>query len=337
MGGDDGLKATVPAAILAAKKHANVCFTLVGDQKKIAYHIKRHGGEKFANIDVFHASESVGMDEAPAIALRNKKDSSMRQAINLVKDGSANACVSAGNTGALMATARFVLKMLPGVDRPAIVYALPALCSKSPGGRRPVYMLDLGANIDCSADQLFQFGLMGSVLAQSIHHTKNLPKVRLLNIGEEEVKGLQVIKDAAELMKSCDAINYDGYVEPNDIFFSEADVIVCDGFVGNVTLKSTEGIIKFLSKVVKRSFTKSIFSKLCALFALPVLKKIKEEFDVRQYNGASLLGLKGVVVKSHGYADSIAFLSAIEKAIEEARESLPEQIAMVYAKVNHQK
>jgi len=264
------------------------------------------------------------MDEAVASALRGKKDSSMRVAIDLVKEGVANAAVSAGNTGALMAVSRFVLKTLPGIDRPAI-------CSVLPSERGNTYVLDLGANVDCSPEHLLQFGIMGSLLVSALDH-KERPTVGLLNIGEEAIKGNEVVKRAAELLRATD-MNFIGNVEGNDIFKGTTDVVVCDGFVGNVTLKAAEGLAHMIGGGLKEEFSRNIFTKLAALMAMPVLKSFRRRFDPRRYNGASLLGLKGIVVKSHGSADQLAFRCALEKAAEEARQRLPETIAARMAAV----
>jgi glycerol-3-phosphate acyltransferase PlsX len=234
----------------------------------------------------------------------------MRVSINLVKNGEASACVSAGNTGALMATARYVLKTLPGIDRPAIASFLPT-------EKGQVCMLDLGANVDCTAEHLLQFALMGSTLVSALEHKPN-PTVGLLNIGSEDIKGNEVVKQAGELLQSCD-LNFYGNVEGDDIFKGTTDIVVCDGFVGNVALKTAEGVAKMLGGALKEGFGSNIFTKLGALISLPVLKAFKHKFDHRRYNGASFLGLKGIVVKSHGSADSYAFLCAIERAAEEAR------------------
>jgi phosphate acyltransferase len=256
------------------------------------------------------ASEVVGMDESPQLALRGKKDSSMRVAINLVKNGEAGACVSAGNTGALMATARYVLKTLPGIDRPAIASYLPTV-------KGQVCMLDLGANVDCTADHLLQFALMGSALVTVLEH-KEKPTIGLLNIGSEDIKGNEVVKQAAALLRNSD-LNFYGNVEGNDIFKGVTDVVVCDGFVGNVSLKTTEGLAHMIRSFLTEEFKRNIFTKIAGLIAMPVLNGFKHRVDSRRYNGASFLGLKGIVLKSHGSADQFAFLCAIERAAEEAR------------------
>lgn len=324
MGGDIGPKATIPGALRALKTHADLKIILVGNAELIQKFLKTLHVSQHDRIEIQHASEVVAMDELPSQALRNKKDSSMRVAVDLVKEGRAQACVSSGNTGALMATSRFVLKMLPGIDRPAIIYAFPGFDPKT-GAHTLTHMLDLGANIECTAQHLFEFAVMGSVRSNVVNHVEK-PRVALLNIGEEEMKGLENIKDAAKMLMDCPYINYMGFVEGNDFFNGKADVIVCDGFIGNIALKTVEGTAKFIGSVVKQSFTKNIFSKLQSALAYPVLRQIKKRLDTRRYNGASLLGLKGIVIKSHGGSDSIAFASAIDAAMQEVREDLPNKI-----------
>ncbi len=258
------------------------------------------------------------MDEPPAQALRTKKDSSMRVAINLVKTGDAQACVSAGNTGALMATARFVLKTLPGIDRPAIIATLPTIHGH-------VHVLDLGANVDCTAEQLLQFAIMGSILVSSVEDNPR-PRVGLLNIGEEDIKGNETVKRAAELLRNS-KVNYCGYVEGDEIYTGDMDVVICDGFVGNVALKTSEGLAKMISYFMRQEFRRNILTKMAGLGALPVLKRFRRRVDPRRYNGASLAGLNGVVVKSHGGADALAFKYAIQEALDEANKHFPEQIS----------
>ena len=317
MGGDAGASIVVPAAVAAIKQHPDVNIILVGDKTELASALTAAGAEENIRLKVHHASQTVEMDDLPSHALRNKKDSSMRVAINLVKEGQASACVSAGNTGALMATSRFVLKMLPGIDRPAICTALPSVTSHT-------LMLDLGANIDCNAEHLFQFAMMGSVLAESVDGTKN-PRVGLLNIGEEEMKGNEQVKEAA-LLLSDSTLNYAGYAEGDDIYKGGFDIIVCDGFVGNVSLKTSEGVAKMISAFLKQEFKRNVFTMLAGLVALPVLKALRKRIDPRAYNGASLLGLRGIVIKSHGGADAFAFANAIKVAILEVREEVPKRI-----------
>ena len=317
MGGDSGLDVVVPAAIAAVNQHPDVQIILVGDAARLQPAITAAAATANPRLKIHHASQTVEMDELASAAMRNKKDSSMRVALNLVKDGVANACVSAGNTGALMATSRFVLKMLPGIDRPAICTSLPSLTGHT-------WMLDLGANVDCNAEHLLQFSLMGSVLATAVDGNKH-PRVGLLNIGEEEIKGNEQVKEAAQLL-SEGMPNYAGYAEGDDIYKGGFDVIVCDGFVGNVSLKSSEGVAKMIAAFIKQEFRRNIFTKLAALIAMPVLKAFRRRIDPRAYNGASLLGLRGIVIKSHGGADAFAFANAIRVAILQVRENVPERI-----------
>lgn len=309
MGGDHGPKVTVPAAIAYLRKNPNDTIVLVGLEDAIRAELGTLNLPG-SQLRIHTASEVVGMDESPQLALRGKKDSSMRVAINLVKNGEAGACVSAGNTGALMATARYVLKTLPGIDRPAIASYLPTI-------KGQVCMLDLGANVDCTAEHLLQFGIMGSALVAVLEH-KEKPTVGLLNIGSEDIKGNEVVKQAAELLRKS-SLNFYGNVEGNDIFKGVTDVVVCDGFVGNVSLKTTEGLAHMIRIFLTEEFKRNIFTKLAGLVAMPVLNAFKRRVDSRRYNGASFLGLKGIVVKSHGSADELAFLCAIERAAEEAR------------------
>jgi len=318
MGGDFGPDVVVPAALEALKNDPRLKIILVGDSEILAAAIERAGAKAQSGPAIQHASQQVEMDELPSHALRNKKDSSMRVAINLVKDGTADACVSAGNTGALMATARFVLKMLPGIDRPAICTAIPSVTAHT-------WMLDLGANIDCNADNLMQFAVMGSVLAGVVDDNRS-PRIGLLNIGEEETKGNEQVKTAAQLL-SASSLNYTGYAEGDEIYTGKFDVVVCDGFVGNISLKTSEGVVKMIAKFIKQEFNRNLLTRLAALAAMPVLKAFRNRIDPRIYNGASLLGLQGIVIKSHGGADAFAFANAIKVAALEARESIPERIS----------
>ncbi|MEE9343347.1 MAG: phosphate acyltransferase PlsX [Gammaproteobacteria bacterium] len=322
MGGDLGLDAVIPAALRVLNRHNNIHLILVGNQEQINARLQQPEYKAFLDFqghyEVQPASQEVAMDESPATALRSKKDSSMRVAINLVKDGRADACVSAGNTGALMATARFVLKTLPGIDRPAICTHLPSMTGHT-------HMLDLGANIDSSADHLFQFAVMGSILSEAIDGTVK-PRVGLLNIGEEEMKGNEVVKSAAALLSES-RLNYIGFVEGDDVYKGTADVVVCDGFVGNVSLKTGEGVAKMIAHFIRAEFSRNIFTKLAALVAMPVLNSFKKRIDPRRYNGASLLGLRGTVIKSHGSADALSFATAIEVAIQVAQQSVPDRIS----------
>ena len=317
MGGDHGVHVTVPAALAFLARTPDASLVLVGDASVVDAELAKTRGDR-TRIRVLHASQVVAMDEPPASALRTKRDSSMRLAIDLVKGGEADCAVSAGNTGALMAIARFVLKMLPGVERPAIASAMPTQTGHT-------LMLDLGANVNCSAQQLLQFAVMGSALA-TIMNTKDRPTVGLLNIGEEDIKGNDVVKEAAELLRASD-LNFHGNIEGDDIYKGTTDVVVCDGFVGNVALKSSEGLVRMLAVYLREEFTRSWFTRFAALVSLPVINAFKRRVDPRRYNGASLLGLRGIVVKSHGSADSVSFQSAIERAYQEARSDLPKLIS----------
>lgn len=317
MGGDFGPDVVVPAALNALGQHDDLALILVGDETALR---ARLDAEKAAPVDrlrIHHASQVVEMGEPPAQALRNKKDSSMRVAINLVKAGEADACVSAGNTGALMATARYVLKTLPGIDRPAIATSIPSMYGHT-------HMLDLGANVDCSAEHLYQFAVMGSVLTSAVDNNP-APRIGLLNVGQEAIKGNDVVKEAGRLLEASE-LNYIGFVEGDDIYLSDVDVVVCDGFVGNISLKTSEGVAKMVSQHLKSGFKKNLFTRIAALFALPVLNAFRQRFDPRRYNGASLLGLQGIVIKSHGGADVFSFENAIKIARTEAEKNVPQQI-----------
>lgn len=318
MGGDHGPSVTVPASLAALEQHPDLHLILVGDERTLGAELERRSVAARSRLTVRHASQQVEMHELPSQALRNKKDSSMRVAINLVKEGAAGACVSAGNTGALMATARYVLKTLPGVERPAIICALPTM-------KGHTRMLDLGANVDSSADHLFQFAVMGSVLTSAVDNIPR-PTVGLLNIGEEEIKGNERVKEAARLLGESDIINYAGFVEGNDIYEGTVDVVVCDGFIGNVALKSSEGVARMISHYLRQEFTRSVFTRLCGLAVRPVLRAFRDKVDPRRYNGASLIGLQGIVVKSHGSADEISFANAICEARREVTKDVPQRI-----------
>lgn len=314
MGGDHGLKIVIPACVRAARSNPNLKLLLVGDQSQIYTHLRKLDMASNSQFSIIHASEVVAMDELPSHAMRNKKDSSMRVAINLVKEGRADACVSAGNTGALMATARFVLKTLPGIDRPAIIAELPTLQGKT-------RVIDLGANVDSCAEHLFQFAVMGSALIQAVDK-KEKPKIAVLNIGVEEIKGNDQVKRTAHMLAECGLMNYVGYVEGDHFYSGQVDLVVCDGFVGNVALKASEGLAKLMLAGLKESFTRNAFAKLAGFLAMPALKHVKKRMDPARYNGASLLGLNGIVVKSHGGASEIAFQYAIEEAILEVKNNV---------------
>jgi glycerol-3-phosphate acyltransferase PlsX len=315
MGGDKGLAVTAPGIRRALQNYSNLHCLLVGRQTDIVSLLGDLSGNP--NVEIVQAAEVVDMHESPATALRSKKNSSMRVAINLVAEGRADACVSAGNTGALMATARFVLRMLPGVDRPAIISALPRADSH-------VHMLDLGANVDSSPEILLQFGLMAVSMVRSLEHVQQ-PTIGLLNVGSEDIKGSEIIKRAADLFKASE-INYVGYVEGDDIFQGEVDIIVCDGFAGNVALKTSEGLAQMLVKVMREEYTRNLWTRLAAFLSIPVLRSFRARVDHRRYNGAVLLGLNGTVVKSHGGADSFAFSHAIEVAREAVENKLLQRL-----------
>lgn len=317
MGGDLGASTLVPATLEFLAKHADVSVILVGDEATIRAALPAGHEALKEQFSIRHCDQVVAMDESPTRAMRTKKNSSMRVALDLVKAGDAQACVSSGNTGALMAMARFVLKMLPGIERPAIVQSLPSM-------RGSTVMLDLGANSECRPEHLVQFAVMGSVLAEAVGGVDN-PTVALLNIGSEEMKGNELVQLAAEELRACD-INYFGYVEGNDIYEGTVDVVVCDGFVGNVALKTSEGIARMISQLMREEFTRGLGSKMAALAARGVLNRISDRIDHRRYNGASLLGLRGTVIKSHGSADSKAFGFALQAALLASSRQVPERI-----------
>lgn len=320
MSGDNGLDVVIPAAIDAVKQHTNLHLLLVGDVNAITASLQKYDSLNHPQLTIHHASQVVAMNETPTSALRYKKDSSMRVAINLVKDGRAQACVSAGNTGALMAIAHFVLKTLAGIKRPAIVSDMP---SRNSDGC--VRMLDLGANVDVTPEMLFQFAVMGSVSTAAVTGIKQ-PKVALLNIGEEEIKGNEVVKKAAVLLSQCKDINYIGFVEGNDIFTGVADVIVCDGFVGNVALKTMEGLARYIGYSIKKAFYRNILTKLAGACAIFVLKPLMKHLNPEVYNGANFIGLKDIVIKSHGGVTAKGFEHAIERAIVTVEKDVPNLI-----------
>ena len=318
MGGDHGPHVTVPAALEFQRSLPSVDLILVGLGDAIEAELKARGAAAGPRLRVHHASQVVTMEESAATALRGKKDSSMRVAVNLVKSGEAHACVSAGNTGALMAVSRFVLKTLPGIDRPAICSVLPTM-------RGRTYVLDLGANVDCGPENLLQFGIMGACLVAALEHNET-PSVGLLNIGVEDIKGNDLVKRAAELLRGR-GLNFFGNVEGDDIYKGTTDVVVCDGFVGNIALKSSEGVAQMIAAFLREEFSRTLFNRLAALIALPVIGAFRRRMDHRRYNGASLLGLKGIVIKSHGSADAFAFEQALARAVEEVRNGVPRRIS----------
>lgn len=315
MGGDHGPTVTVPAGLGFLKNHRDARIVFVGLEDQIRPLIPAGENDR---VSVRHASEVVTMHDSPALAIRNKKNSSMRVAVNLVHGGEANACVSAGNTGALMAISRFVLKMLPGIDRPAICATLPTI-------KGHTRVLDLGANVDCEAENFLQFGVMAANLVAALEH-KERPSVGLLNIGEEEIKGNEIVKEAAELLRES-GLNFIGNIEGDGIYKGAADVVVCDGFVGNVALKTSEGLAQMITTRLREEFDRNVLTRLVGFMALPVLRAFKRRLDHRRYNGASLLGLKGIVIKSHGSADAFSFEHALGRAYEEVKNNVLSHIA----------
>ncbi len=325
MGGDHGPSVTVPACIDFLAADPDTELLLVGLQEPLERELARNRAADHPRITIVPATEVVGMDEDVRSAIRTKKHSSMRVAIDLVKQGRAQACVSAGNTGALMGTAKFVLKTLPGIDRPAI-------CAVLPTRNGQVYALDLGANADCTPEHLLQFAIMGSTLVKAVEG-KASPTVGLLNIGSEEIKGNEVVKKAGELLRAA-PLNFHGNVEGDDIYKGTTDVVVCDGFAGNVALKTSEGLANMLGDFLKEEYTRNWLSRIAAAISYPVIKRFRRRVDHRRYNGAALLGLRGIVVKSHGSADRLAFATALKRAASEASHGLIECIGEEIARIN---
>lgn len=317
MGGDFGPHCIVPASIACLQKYPSLHLVLVGQSPVIQRLIDQHTAIDRSRLKIVHASETIAMDESPAHALRNKPDASMRVSLELVAAGQADACVSAGNTGALMALSRYVLKTLPGIDRPAMITAVPT-------ERGVSYLLDLGANVDCSAENLLQFALMGSVAAQAQGIQK--PRVGLLNVGTELIKGNQQVRAAAALLQQHPELNYVGFVEGDGLYRGVADVVVCDGFVGNILLKSSEGLANMIAGRITDLFSRNLLSRALGLMVLPLMKRLQGELAPSQHNGASLMGLQGIVVKSHGAADDVGFQSAIRRALTEIEENLPQRL-----------
>ena len=318
MGGDHGLSVVIPACVAVVNQHANLKLLLVGQSQDIKRYLKKYPPMNAEQCSIVHASETVTMNDLPSQALRSKKDSSMRVAINLVKTGEAQACVSAGNTGALMAIARFVLKTLPGIDRPAIIAKLPTPFAYT-------RVIDLGANLDSCAEHLFQFAVMGSAFVKALDQNLH-PKIGLLNIGVEEIKGNDQIKRTAHMLAECRQLNYVGYVEGNQFYTGDVDLVVCDGFVGNVALKASEGLAKFILSTLKESFSRNWVSKLSAILARPAMKYLKMKVDPTYYNGACLLGLNGVVIKSHGSAKDKAYQNAIIEAMLQVKHNVCDSV-----------
>jgi glycerol-3-phosphate acyltransferase PlsX len=317
MGGDFGPRSIVQASIACLLATPSLHLTLVGQAPLLEELIARHSGVDRSRLLVTHADEVITMDDRPAMALRGKRDSSMRIALQLVASGQAQACVSAGNTGALMALSRLVLKTLPGIDRPAMVAAIPTQ-------RGYCQLLDLGANVDCSAQNLYQFAVMGSVAAEALGVVN--PKVALLNVGTEDIKGNQQVKFAAGLLQAATGLNYIGFVEGDGLYRGEADVVVCDGFVGNILLKSSEGLATMIGERIETLFRRNVLAKVIGALAMPLLNRLKDDLAPARHNGASFLGLQGIVIKSHGSAGVQGFQSAISRALIEIQENLPERL-----------
>lgn len=319
MGGDFGPRVTIPACVKQLEKHPHLHIHLVGDQSSLQPFLAKYSNQLQHRLHLLHTESVVSMEDKPSFALRHRRDSSMFKAMQLVKDGQASACVSGGNTGALMAFGCSLLGRLAGIDRPAIISAIPTA-----GGH--CYLLDLGANINCSAEQLFQFALMGSAMVSAVENMAS-PRVALLNVGIEEIKGNDQVRQAAQLIQAHEYINYMGYIEGGEVFNDRADVIVCDGFTGNIALKSNEGLARLIAGKLKQSFTRNLYRRLLGLLAQPVLKELQQQIDPGRRNGASLLGLQGIVIKSHGSASSRHFEAAIEQAISDSSLNIPARIA----------
>jgi glycerol-3-phosphate acyltransferase PlsX len=319
MGGDFGPRVTVPAAIDALRRHPSLQILLVGRQEQIAPLVARYARSERQRLAITHAEAVVAMDEKPALALRRRKDSSMYLALQAVADGRADACVSAGNTGALMVLGRSILHTLPGIDRPAITSAVPTLHGHC-------HVLDLGANVDCTANHLLQFAIMGSVMIEAVEGIAR-PRVGLLNIGAEEIKGNEQVRLASRLLAEQRQLNYVGFIEGDGVFSGRADLVVCDGFVGNIALKSSEGLARLISRKLRRSFSRNLYRRLLALLARPVLRELQAQLDPGRRNGASLLGLQGIVIKSHGGANRTCFGYALDQAVSEAQMKVPERIS----------
>jgi len=318
MGGDFGPRVTVPATLSILKKTPQLTVVFVGKQSQIQPYLNSLSPELLARVSIVHTDEMVMMDDKVAVALRNKRQSSMRLAINLVHDKKAHACISAGNTGALMAISRFVLKTHANIDRPAILAPLPTQIGQ-------VYLLDLGANVDSEPAHLVQFALMGDVVARALAGIDK-PRIGLLNIGEEEIKGNELIKQTHQLLKAS-SLNYIGYVEGDGVFKGEADVVVCDGFVGNIALKTSEGVAKMMASFIKQEIGRNWLTKLTGVMAYPIWKGLKQKMNPSNYNGASLVGLTGIVIKSHGSADQDSFAQAVQVAIKAVEQDIPSLIA----------
>ncbi len=317
MGGDHGIDSVLPAAVNCINEDASLRLLLVGDEPLICERLQTLGAVDHAHLLVQHASERIEMAESPLNALRGKQDSSMRRGLEMVAQGQAQAFVSSGNTGALVALSHSVVGMLPGIDRPALETTMPSLNGRT-------HILDLGANVDCRAERLLQFAVMGSVLAAELEGIAR-PRIGLLNVGQEAIKGNRQVQQADALLRDTD-LNYIGYVEGDDIYCGEVDVVVCDGFVGNIALKTTEGVARMLSRFLQGEFKRGLYPRLALLASAPLLRRFRHRVDPRQYDGAHLLGLRHVVIKSHGGADATAFAQAIRAAQQAARRNVPTHI-----------
>ncbi|WP_415901045.1 phosphate acyltransferase PlsX [Neptuniibacter sp. QD48_11] len=318
MGGDFGPRVTIPATLDALARHSRLSAKLIGHSDVIQPFLNGLNSDVACRVDVVHAPDTISMSAKPSQTLRNGQESSMYKAIQLVDEGAAQACVSAGNTGALMVLGRYILRMLPGVDRPAIISSVPT-------AKGHCYLLDLGANVDCSAEHLLQFAIMGSVMTAAVDNIES-PRVGLLNIGQEQVKGNEQVKLASRLIQEQGGLNYVGYIEGDDLYAGNADVVVCDGFVGNIALKSSEGLARLINQKVQASFKQGLYRKFLALLAKPVLSDLKKQMDPSRRNGASLLGLQGIVIKSHGSANQQCFGYALDQAVAEIEQDIPRKI-----------
>lgn len=318
MGGDFGPRVTIPATLDALKRYSNLSAKLVGHSEAITPLLKHLNADIACRLEVIHAPDTISMSEKPSRTLRSGQESSMYKALNLVSENKAQACVSAGNTGALMVLGRYILRTLPGIDRPAIISSIPTVSGHC-------YMLDLGANVDCSAEHLLQFAIMGSVMVAAVEE-KEQPTVGLLNIGQEEVKGNEQVKLASRLIEEKGELNYIGYVEGDDLYKGKADVVVCDGFVGNIALKSSEGLARLISQKFQASFKQGFYRRILAFMASPILNELKTQMDPSRRNGASLLGLQGIVIKSHGSANKTCFGYALDQAVAEIAQNVPSKI-----------
>ncbi|WP_434025562.1 phosphate acyltransferase PlsX [Neptuniibacter halophilus] len=318
MGGDFGPRVTVPATLSALKRYPHLSAKLVGHTEAITPQLTKLNSDVACRIEIVHAADTISMAAKPSQALRSGQESSMYKALQLVAEHKAEACVSAGNTGALMVLGRYILRTLPGIDRPAIISSVPTLTGHC-------HMLDLGANVDCSAEHLLQFAIMGSVMTQAVDGIE-APRVGLLNIGQEQIKGNEQVKLASRLIEEHGTLNYIGYVEGDDLYAGKADVVVCDGFVGNIALKSSEGLARLISRKFQASFKKGLYRRFLALLASPVLSELKRQMDPSRRNGASLLGLQGIVIKSHGSANRKCFGFALDQAVAEIEQNVPRRI-----------